>query len=218
MTAEELLTEAERLARPCVHLRPNGSPGRYAAVWGGAGAATSLGNEFLHWLTVDCAFFPAGLTPRTGCLGVYTSETTRGRASGMVVHEPAARLSNGVGETRLYAEDARSLPPTDALFRFRSAALHEWLRENGWEPDWGYNVNFADKAPVHAYERRYQSQYPLYSGGVFATLGGWHFPWPDGDWEELLAGQLLIQTFENSEPWVEVWQWGNGYRVIERIT
>ena len=118
----------------------------------------------------------------------------------------------------LFAEPARSLPPIDAVFRFGSEAVHTWLRELGWQPDWGYNSNFKDGAPVEDYERLYQSECPLYSGGAFAVLGGWHFPWPDGDWEELLSRPLLVWTLADSEPWVEVWDGADGMQVIQRIT
>ena len=53
---------------------------------------------------------------------------------------------------------------------------------------------------------------------VHAVLGGWHFPWPDGDWGELVERPLLAWTFEDSEPWVEVWGDGKGFQVKQRIT
>jgi hypothetical protein len=56
------------------------------------------------------------------------------------------------------------------------------------------------------------------AGGAYATLGGWHFPWPDGDSEDLLKCKLLVWTFEECEPWIEVWRDAEKYRVIERIT
>ena len=50
-------------------------------------------------------------------------------------------------------------------------------------------------------------------------LGGWHFPWPDGDWFDLLTKTLLIWTFEGAEPWIEVWADQAGeLHLIERIT
>jgi hypothetical protein len=51
-----------------------------------------------------------------------------------------------------------------------------------------------------------------------AVLGGWHFPWPDGDWEERCGESLLAWTIEESEPWVEVWRAASGLRVVQRIT
>jgi hypothetical protein len=92
----------------------------------------------------------------------------------------------------------------------------------GWNPtvgqkDWEYNDNFPD--PVAGeYERYYQSETPIYFEGPYAQLGGWHIPWPDGDWAELLGYNLVIWTFRESEPWVEVWETDGAYKVIQRIT
>jgi hypothetical protein len=87
-----------------------------------------------------------------------------------------------------------------------------------WQPDWGWNDNFKDPDPVLKYDSLVQSELPLYSGGAHAVLGGWHFPWPDGDWEELIDHPLLVWTFEDSEPWVEVWGNEDGFKVLQRIT
>ncbi len=109
--------------------------------------------------------------------------------SGFAGHDPAASLSVGDGAA-LYAHPARSLPPPDAL----SAG--------------------GDKA----YVRLWQADCPLYTGEAVAVLGGWHFPWPDGDWEELREQPLLLWTIEESEPWVEVWGERGGFRVTQRVT
>jgi hypothetical protein len=59
----------------------------------------------------------------------------------------------------------------------------------------------------------------MYWDRAYATLGGWHFPWPDDDWRDLVDNTLLVQTYMDSEPWIEVWQEPSGeLKVIERIT
>ena len=68
------------------------------------------------------------------------------------------------------------------------------------------------------YLRYWQTVCPMYTGDAVAVLGGWHFPWPDGDWEELRNHSLIAWTLDESEPWVEVWKTPNGYRVMQRIT
>ncbi len=109
--------------------------------------------------------------------------------SGHAGHDPAASLEFG-GGTALYAHPATSLPPPDALPAGGDAK----------------------------YTRLWQDNCPLYTGEAAAVLGGWHFPWPDGDWEELRERQLLILTIDESEPWVEVWAEPIGFRVMQRIT
>jgi hypothetical protein len=110
-------------------------------------------------------------------------------ASGVVSHGPSAALG-GTVVAPLYAHSARSLPPPDALA--------------------------AEGDP--AYMQLWQANCPLYTGQAAAVLGGWHFPWPDGDWEDLRNCPLLVWTLDESEPWVEVWGGPAGFRVIQRIT
>lgn len=224
MTGGELIAEAERLARPCVLLRKAGlkdrlsaiwGSDRLAAVWGGTGLAPAPDDSFRHWLTVDCRFLPAGHGPAAGCLSIYSDGEDC--ETGIAVHDPVGKLTANHGGAKLYAQTARSLPPVDAVFRFGSPAVHQWLRSNEWQTDWGYNGNFKDPRPVEEYERLYQAECPLYAGGSHAVLGGWHFPWPDGDWKQWLDRPLLVWTFEESEPWVEVWG-GTEFEVKQRHT
>lgn len=109
--------------------------------------------------------------------------------SGFVGHDPTAELAGASGQI-LYAQAALSLPPPDAL----SAEGDD------------------------TYIELWQGNCPLYTDEAVAVLGGWHFPWPDGDWEERREQHLLIWTLEDSEPWVEVWAEPNGYRVMQRVT
>jgi hypothetical protein len=109
--------------------------------------------------------------------------------SGVVAFDPAATVAVSP-DAPLYAHSAMSLPPPDA-----------------WPG-----------GATEAYIRLWHSRCPLYTGEAAAVLGGWHFPWPDGDWEELREQPLLVWTLEESEPWVEVWRVPAGYRVIQRIT
>jgi hypothetical protein len=109
--------------------------------------------------------------------------------SGFAGHDPEARLAINGGRA-LYAHAGQSLPPPDAL----SAEDDE------------------------TYIRLWQSNCPMYTGEAVAVLGGWHFPWPDGDWEELRSQPFLIWTLEDSEPWVEVWGEPGRFRVMQRIT
>jgi hypothetical protein len=215
MTGAELIAEAEKLARPCVLLRKKGSEDRFAAVWGGDGLVPAPEGDFCHWLTVDCSFFPKGLGVTKGCLSIYTDEDDC--ESGVAVLDKKGKLTAERGSTKLYAHEARSLPPADAVFRFGSPAVHKWLRANKWKPEWGYNDNFNDSDLVEEYEQLYQSECPLYTDKAHAVLGGWHFPWPEGDWEDLADRPLLVWTFEDSEPWVEVWG-GDEFEVKQRAT
>lgn len=228
MTGQELWGEAHRLARPCVWLRPEGPADDFAAVWGGPGVVPPpKKGAYRHWLTVGCWSYKEFLHrkglkvgPAQGCLSVYTDEGD----GGVAVHDPRAKLTDADGGARLYAHAGRCMPPLDAVFRFGSPAVQKWLKAQGWDPKAGPNGNFKDRTPVDEYQRHYQELSPVHGSRlgsrqpVYAMLGGWHFPWPDGDWAELVKKPLLALTFEDAEPWVEVWGKGKGFRVVQRIT
>jgi len=109
--------------------------------------------------------------------------------TGFVAHDETATLT-AIGGQPLYAYAERSIPPPDAV---------------GAEND-------------DAYVRFWQSNCPVYAREPFAVLGGWHFPWPDDDWELLRDRNLLVWTLKESEPWVEVWDNSGDFEVFQRIT
>lgn len=117
----------------------------------------------------------------------------------------------------LYAEKCESLPPLDAVFLKGSDAIEKFLQDNGWERTEPYNSNFPSDIPER-YEGLWQSSCALYVDGIVAVIGGWHFPWPDGDWYELADYELVLWVLEGAEPWVEVFAGQNGFTVYERVT
>jgi hypothetical protein len=213
MNAPDLLAEGESLSRSCAYLRPDGD--HYAAVWGGDPLAASPGAEFDHWLSVDVRYIPNSPWPE-GCLSVFAN--TDDCTSGALTLATQSELPLSASGVRLFAHEGLSLPPLDAVFRYGSPDLHAWLRSCGWDPTWPPNSNFRDPVPVEAYEKEYQRRLPLYSGGAHAVLGGWHFPWPDGDWFDLTSSQLLVWTFQDSEPWIEAWNRDGHQWVVQRVT
>jgi hypothetical protein len=193
--------EGEALARPCVYLRRTGR--EYAGVWDAAPAGRGAR------LLFDASRLPFDGWRKTGCISV---------SAGSVVFQRERALPDDPAGLPLYAHRAVSLPPLDAIFRFGSSRLQEWLQACNWKPEWGYNANFPDRAAAEAYERSYQSQLPLYTREAHAVLGGWHFPWPDGDWADLVDASLLAWTFEGAEPWLEAWEKDGRRWVLERGT
>lgn len=194
MTSEEFLAEANRLAKPSRQYRfaSHGEP--VTGYWHGVkpgGLCASIEREG-KWLNVYL-----NEDNESGKVEVADQPTSSGR--------PLCR------------EDAKSLPPVDAVFRFGSSAVERYLEAYGWKRDWEFNANFKG-AVVHGYEREWAKQCPLYSGKVVAVEGGWNVPWPEGDWEDLLGLDLVLWTFEESEPWVEVFYDGSQYSVYQRVT
>ena len=232
MTSEDLLAEAERLVRPCIHLEgPDAHGAPVAAVWGGE-APPSVPTARRHLVSIDVAQFPsAEPAVREGfparCLTLYMSDAGGEVALALADVDLATLLDSGRRPNRggvpLVARDARSLPPLDAVFRFGSSRVRAWLQRCGWLDGSGmpyeYNDNFPDTEPTVAYQRHWQAAHPLYAGQVLVVVGGWHVPWPDGDWAERLEDRLLLWTLGESEPWVELWRSRRGtLEIRERIT
>ncbi len=238
MTGDELIGEGKRLARPSVHLKGFGDEACVAGVWGGPGQVPAPGEGYEHWLTIDCRHLPEGVGPRSGCLSVYSDES---ECVAAVAHDPTASLLTQAGSQLLFAHQAISMPPLDAVFRFGSEAVQDWLAEIGWKPDWGGEVNFGGWRPEwggtvdlkdttlrNAYRQVHRDYkkvalvenclVPDYGPDVFAILGGWHYPWPDGDWVELTAHPLVLWTCAGSEPRIEVFRTGDGFKTFHRIT
>ena len=215
MTADELIAEERNLAKPNVHLRPNGETNAMAAIWSGEGLVPPPGDGYQHWLTIDCRFLPAGIGPSTGCISVYTENRER---RGTVTYDPSMQLSLKGSGRYLYAHPSESLPPLEVLFQQASPAIVEWLATLNWKPEWGYNSNFPEAEVFQAYEQAQHCDLTFDGESVFAVLGGWLTLWPDGDWPELLDLSLIVLTLAESEPWVEVFQDGDGFRVFQRIS
>ncbi|GAA5530241.1 hypothetical protein [Herpetosiphon gulosus] len=105
----------------------------------------------------------------------------------------------------LYAQTTTSLPPLDAVLRFGSTAIQAWSKPFCEDNNWLCADDMPDRSLVDAYETVYQAQHPRYCENAIASIGGWHMVWPDGDWAELLEQQLLVCTYAEAEPWLEVW-------------
>jgi hypothetical protein len=206
MTLEDLIVEGRAIARRCVFLRSE-EKGSRVGTWHEA-------TEPRHrrWLTVDAAFMSL-----SDCRYVSVLSDHSGRGW---IERLAALPEASTRDVPLFASDATVLPPLDAIFARGSERVGSWLSENGWPRDCPYNPNFPDRAPAQEYERAFQAEHPLYSSaGVFAVIGGWHFPFPDDDWHDLIDNDLLLMTFADAEPWIEVWRDKTGQiKVIERVT
>lgn len=214
MTGDELIAEGRHLARPCLHLRPDGDAAALAAIWRGAGLFPPAGGGHEHWLTIDCHFLPWPADRPTGTLSIYTNRD----CGGVVTHDSSATLSAERGGRPLYAHPTDSLPPLEAVFLRGSSAVAAWLASLDWPADEGPNGNFPDAQAIDAYSKALRANLPFDGELVFAVLGGWPVSWPDGGWPELADLPLVALTLAESEPWVEAFRVGDGYRVIQRVS
>lgn len=192
MDLEQFVDEANRLARKATILKCEGS-GNPVGYWHG-----EQGDE--PWISV----FDDGR---------WVSVYLEGISKGYTV-----RTQEPVKSSRpLYAETMASLPPVDAVFLLGSSQIESYLNRHRWEREYGFNNNFPDSIPFE-YERLYQKNCPIFLQGIAAVCGGWHFPWPDGDFEKLIDARLVVWTLLESEPWIEVFEEDGCFTVKQRIT
>jgi hypothetical protein len=210
MTANQLIDEGRRIQRRTVLLTPDGAA-ECAAIWYGKDQRKESDLGCRCWLSVNGNFIPSRNAP--GWLSILTDDECKG---GRIEVTTSAPKLDGV---RLYPREIVVLPPIDAVVARGSSAVGQWLAENNWKREWRYNSNFRDRAIAEAYEVVERRENPLYWKGAYAVLGGWHVGWPDDDLNDLMDEKLLVQTFMDSEPWVEAWELRSGsFKVIQRIT
>jgi len=191
MDLAQFQAEAEKLARRATLLSVSGK-----------------GNPVAYWHGVRRGEPCISLRRKGSWLNVHLSGTT----GDVELRRDALRSS-----MPLFAEELISLPPVDAVFLQGSGAVAAYLQRNGWKRTDPFNSTFPDRVP-HEYEKLWQKNCPLYTNTAAALCGGWHFPWPDGDFLQLVDSELVVWTLMEAEPWIEVFERGDVFAVKQRIT
>ncbi|SMB79126.1 hypothetical protein [Deinococcus hopiensis] len=223
------LALAEQLARPVTFLQFEGE-GEPIAAWKGVPSVPlpehlvvtdedqiEDGDFFEHWISVDARKLPHALP---GCLSVYL------RAGGdqIALYDPEAVLHVDEGQA-LYGFPSQQVPHLDALFRHGPSDLQGWVAQELGTPaeemlEWSELPLW--KSPVLTdLDQQLRSEHPMWADErPVAQLGGWCWGWPDQTWDERekLNQQLMLVTYEDSEPWVELWWTGQDFEVVEHLT
>lgn len=193
--------ECQRLARPWLDLRRR-REGKAVGVWGGPGPMPPPEGDWEHWFTVSCDWLARHGFHLSGLLGVYKNCASRKvREFVALLGEPSEA---GWGEgIELAGTEELSLPPPEALELFGNRAVRDLVRGD----------------PTGTPLAHYDEGCPLYRKGIFISLGGWHISWPEHDAYDEETGRLVLWTFQDAEPWLEVWQRPSGIlEVMPRIT
>ena len=208
MTISDLITEAQRIAKPSLLLSEAPSPTGIVGWWGGSRPAGHRGRpDDLHRLSIDCGWLAAHGSPLHGVVSVYDVAAQWGWPVPVhVEHTAPASLAGVPGATALYGREVTSLPPLEALCLYGSAAMEQWLASAGLDRS-DYD-RATVLAPAREYQNHYQQHSPLYSRDAAAVLGGWHAMWPDDDFYIPKEMRLIVWTLKDSEPWVEVFARG----------
>jgi hypothetical protein len=129
--------------------------------------------------------------------------------------ETAAMPATHSGGIPLFGQEEPSIPPSEALDVCGSDRARDWFATIA------AGGGAARNAPAiaQAYDGEYQRRCPLWRDDVFAVMGGWHTLWPDSDDYGAQPERLVLWTFRDAEPWVEVWTDDSGSLLaVPRIT
>jgi hypothetical protein len=222
MTADELLAEARRIARPCIHLTASSKDGPLAGLWQGKGVVPVKAPEHKHWLSLDCSQLRAEFSDLklTGVLSIYTNEEDC--EGGICAHDPKQSLDGAKGK-QLFAKPATTLPALTSLLRSNTPLIKKWLEEIGARLDQRFiTYQKGIKELTGAYHKAYQATDPKYDAKspVYAGVGGWPNEIYEDEWAEEVndpKARQLAFTFRDSEPWVQVWVDGKGKFHVRQI-
>jgi hypothetical protein len=209
---EFLIKEAEALTLPCFDLVAAEKGDRVVAHWGGR--RSDLPEEFpefvtalksqKHFLSVEQALFDQlGLKGR-GPLALSMVTTADDDERLNHVNVSTGKLGEIAFEDSipLAAKPAISTPPLEAVLLYGGAAVQEWLTAQGLHR-WEYSdVSTA----VRDFYREFATpRTPLFNEQPpFARIGGWHLQWSDDYFYIPREMRLMVWTFQDAEPWHEV--------------
>jgi hypothetical protein len=223
----DLIKESGALGLSCFDLVPAERGDPVVAHWGGRRSdlpeqfpefVTALKSQ-AHFLSVDQVLFDQlGLRGR-GPLALSMITTAEDDERLHHVAVSTGKISEVAFEDSvpLTSKPAISLPPFEAILLYGGSVVQQWLSSQGLER-WQY-AEVASEAR-DSYRELFNSQLPLcMEHPPFARVGGWHVTWPDDDFYTPREMRLMVWTFQDAEPWYEVFLSPLGNYVIKsRIT
>jgi hypothetical protein len=220
VTAEDLIAEGERLAKPSLFLAEAPAKGEFAAYWGGPGRAGYRGRpDDRHRLTFDCGWLAEHAVRLRGSVGVYDVAQRWKWPKPIHLDRVDAPITDlGLaGGAPLYAREVPSFPPLAAVCLYGSPAVEAWLSNFGLDRT-DYEVAETTEAGS-AYQEEYRTRCPLYiDDKPVAVLGGWHAIWPSDEFYLPREMRLALWTFRGAEPWLEVFERSPNLSIRLRIT
>lgn len=195
MTLDEIIGYAEAMARPVVHLVPEGV-GRPVAVWNDD--ARMKGDQ--RFVSVRLSELPSACAPGWRRDSGEVLEVTHrlGHSDGTAVvriGEPVALA----GDVPLWAEPATEWPYVGWPMDQGPPALQVWGKSIGLGV-----VGVRLPPLLREYETRWMRRHPMKTGVAYAQLGGWQVGWGYDTRDFMLDRDLILRTYFGGEPWVVV--------------
>jgi hypothetical protein len=222
-----LLAESKKLSLPCFDLVPAEEGDEVSAYWNGR--RSDLPEHFpkgvvafrnqKHFLSVDQKLFDKlGLRGRGPlALSMLTKADHGEELHNVNVSTDNIHEVSFEDAIPLTAKPAISLPPLQALLLYGGPPVQEWLASQNLQR-WEYSN--VDPAVDKKYWEYFSPQLPLcVDDPPFARIGGWHHIWPDDYFYIPREMRLMVWTFQDAEPWYEVFLSPlNNYIIKSRIT
>jgi hypothetical protein len=204
-TQQKLWDEAARLAQPVLYLKTRKNSKTTTMPVGAWNARRSIKHADGIWLRVDMRHHP---NTRLRADGVLVTEVTQNACAGEAQLLQKQSLSVHKGERPLYAEEAWDYPHHEVLQLKGKKVIRELLAnddaaQRDYEDEWWAAVQPTDH---------------LTGTGVYAQLGGWPVTWPEEGANEQIRKHLVVRTYRDAEPWIEVFRTVRRYEVQLRIT
>lgn len=207
MSVESLISEGEKLARPCIQLVEESTSTGILAYWRGEGRKTGQGRpDDTHRITFDCDWLSKHGLKFKGSIGVYDINPHHEWVKPLRIDRidsPLAKLQ--VDGTPLFGNETNSFPPIESLCLYGGPVVDDWLKSEGLD-----RVDYDDAALTkagEAYQQEFIRRSPLHqSKQPVAILGGWHAFWSDDEFYLPREMRLMLWTFREAEPWIELFE------------
>lgn len=219
MEATAIIEEGERLARPSLLLDQAPTLTGIVAYWGGNGRlGYPGGDDDRHKITFDCSWLAEQGIRVRGSIGVIEIDPRWKYPVPVLIDRAPLTLSQlqMQGGVPLFGTETPSFPPIEAVCLYGGPIVEEWLASEGLERT-DYDVA-ATTAIGERYQEVYRKRCPLFSDGPAAVLGGWHAIWQDDEFYLPREMRLVLWTFRDAEPWIEVFERSPNLPVRIRIT
>lgn len=210
MTPDDLVAEAQAIAKRCFVLSSRGS-GAPAGYWGGSRGdipdqfppEVSKFSHRRHIVSVGEPLLSLIGADKLQSVSLYEWTDRQGDTQPHVEANrskpwPSLQFS---GEP-LYATERSSFPPFEALCLHGSARVADWLRSLGLER---YQYWKAPRDVVKAYDRHFMDRASELQQNADAIVGGWHDMWPEDDYYMPAEMTYVLRTLRDAEPWYTIW-------------
>lgn len=210
MNTDDLIAEGQAIAKRCFHLSIQ-SQGEIFGYWGGRRSdfpevfppEVTRFSRRRHIVTISQRLLRELGLESLGAVGLFEWEDVDGNRHLNVERDSRTEFDTFIcdGEP-LYAIEATSFPPFEALCLYGSERVAAWLQSLSLER---YEYWKVPRDEIAGYREFYEAQLPLFLNSLDVVVGGWHLLWLEDDYYVPAEMKYLFLTLRDAEPWYSVW-------------